>query len=176
MDEFPTLGRLDGIVSDINLVRKRRISIVIAAQTRAQLQHIYGTQGTDVLLSGLATQIVFGGCDTHTASYYSQASGQASIGNKRDDFVRPRPLLTLDEVQSPPRGNCLIFIRYTEPNYAAQLVLCAQLRRFYENPDYQASPMPSVQPRLLPRRGKIELFDHIPLSLGATEHEQDSVG
>lgn len=163
MDEFPTLGRLDGLVADINLVRKRRITIVIAAQTRAQLQHIYGTQGADVLLSGLATQIVFGGCDTHTANYYSQASGQASVGNKKDDFVRPRLLLTLDEVQSPPRGNCLIFMRYTERDYAAQLILSARLRRFYES---NFVPKTGQQPYLLPRRNAMKLLDQVPVITG----------
>jgi len=31
MDEFPALGKLDSLVADVNLVRKRRISIVVAA-------------------------------------------------------------------------------------------------------------------------------------------------
>ena len=46
LDEFPTLGRLDSLVADVNLVRKRRISILIGAQTKGQFHMIYGTEGT----------------------------------------------------------------------------------------------------------------------------------
>jgi len=37
---------------------------------------IYGTEGTQALFTGLATQIVYGGCDHDTADFYSKASGQ----------------------------------------------------------------------------------------------------
>ena len=52
LDEFPTLGKLDGLVTDVNLVRKRRISILIAAQTKGQFHLIYGTEGTQALFTG----------------------------------------------------------------------------------------------------------------------------
>ena len=52
LDEFPTLGKLDGLVADVNLVRKRRISILIAAQTKGQFHLIYGTEGTQALFTG----------------------------------------------------------------------------------------------------------------------------
>ena len=42
LDEFPTLGKLDSLVADVNLVRKRRISILIGAQTKGQFEMIYG--------------------------------------------------------------------------------------------------------------------------------------
>ena len=115
MDKFPALGKLDSLVADVNLVRKRRISIVVAAQTKGLFHLLYGQAGTEALLTGLATQIVFGGCDADTAAYYSKASGQTTeIGQSKraddgsDPVPRGRPLLTSDEVQSPPRGNSLI--------------------------------------------------------------------
>jgi hypothetical protein len=46
LDEFPTLGKLDSLVADVNLVRKRRISILIGAQTRGQFELLYGREGT----------------------------------------------------------------------------------------------------------------------------------
>src|SRR5262245_28610791 len=61
MDEFPALGRLDGLIANINLTRKRRISLVAAAQSLGQLHWLYGEVGADILLTGLARQIVFGG-------------------------------------------------------------------------------------------------------------------
>ena len=36
---------------------------------------IYGTEGTQALFTGLATQIVYGGCDHDTSDFYSKASG-----------------------------------------------------------------------------------------------------
>jgi len=41
LEEFPALGRLDSLVRDINLVRKRRISALTAAQSLAQFDHVY---------------------------------------------------------------------------------------------------------------------------------------
>jgi type IV secretion system protein VirD4 len=161
MDEFPALGKLDSLVADVNLVRKRRISIVVAAQTKGQFHLLYGQAGTEALLTGLATQIVFGGCDADTAVYYSKASGQATeTGTRRradgtqDSYPRGRPLLTSDEVQSPPRGNSLIFARYVDENYAAQVILAARLTRFYERLDWQKRLAEAVnrRPKLLRRR------------------------
>ena len=50
LDEFPTLGKLDSLVADVNLVRKRRISILIGAQTKGQFHLIYGQEGTQSLV------------------------------------------------------------------------------------------------------------------------------
>jgi len=60
LDEFPTLGKLDSLVADVNLVRKRRISIMIGAQTKGQFHMIYGNEGTQALFTGLATQVIYG--------------------------------------------------------------------------------------------------------------------
>ncbi len=141
LDEFPTLGRLDSLVADVNLVRKRRISILIGAQTKGQFHLIYGQEGTQALFTGLATQIVFGGCDAETAEYYSKASGIATADANRDDpnsHLRQRPLLTVDEVITPQSGNCTIFARYVEPVFATQVILTARLTRLYERRDWQA--------------------------------------
>ncbi|MFQ3674534.1 MAG: type IV secretory system conjugative DNA transfer family protein [Aggregatilineales bacterium] len=46
LDEFPTLGKLDSLVADVNLARKRRISITIGAQTKGQFHMIYDSEGT----------------------------------------------------------------------------------------------------------------------------------
>jgi hypothetical protein len=139
LDEFPTLGRLDSLVADVNLVRKRRISIVIGAQTRGQFELLYGREGTQALFTGLATQVVYGGCDADTAEYYSRASGTATTDANRDDpnsHLRQRPLLTVDEVITPQAGNCTIFARYVETGYATQVILNARLTRFYEREDW----------------------------------------
>ena len=52
-------------------------------------------EGTQALLTGLATQIVYGGCDAETAEFYSRASGTAtSQPTAQDAYPRQRPLLT----------------------------------------------------------------------------------
>ena len=138
LDEFPTLGKLDSLVADVNLVRKRRISILIGAQTKGQFHLIYGNEGTQALFTGLATQVVYGGCDADTAEFYSKASGTATQeGSSEDKYSRSRPLLTVDEVITPQIGNCTIFARYVEAGFATQVVLNARLTRFYERVDWK---------------------------------------
>ena len=140
LDEFPTLGRLDGLVADVNLVRKRRISILIAAQTKGQFHLIYGEEGTKALFTGLATQIVYGGGDHDTAKFYSEASGMATVDINPDPHkanMRQRALLTSDEIVNPQDGTCHIFSRFVQTNYAAQVILKAQLTRLYERDDWK---------------------------------------
>jgi type IV secretion system protein VirD4 len=75
LEEFPAMGNLSVIVEQANLVRKRRISFLLACQTIGQLQQIYGKDGAATLLAGMATQIIFGGADKETASYFSSLAG-----------------------------------------------------------------------------------------------------
>jgi type IV secretory pathway TraG/TraD family ATPase VirD4 len=162
LDEFPTLGKLDSLVADVNLVRKRRISILIGAQTKGQFHLIYGQEGTQSLFTGLATQIVFGGCDAETAEYYSKASGIATADANEDDpnsHLRQRPLLTVDEVITPQSGNCTIFARYVEPGFATQVILTARLTRLYERRDWRArfAASKEVEPLRLERGITLEL-------------------
>jgi len=140
LDEFPTLGKLDSIVKDVNLVRKRRISILIGAQSKGQFHSLYGPDGTQTLFAGMATQIVFGGCDFETAEFYSKASGTTTADANPDPSkanFRQRPLLTPDEIITPQDGNATIFARYVEPAYATQVVLTSQLTRLYERSDWK---------------------------------------
>ncbi len=162
LDEFPTLGKLDSLVADVNLVRKRRISILIGAQTKGQFHLIYGQEGTQALFTGLATQIIFGGCDAETAEYYSKASGIATADANKDDpnsHLRQRPLLTVDEVITPLSGNCSIFARYVEPNFATQVILTARLTRLYERRDWRErfAAAKNVEPLLLERGIALDL-------------------
>ena len=160
LDEFPTLGKLDSLVADVNLVRKRRISIMIGAQTKGQFHLIYGNEGTQALFTGLATQVVYGGCDADTADFYSSASGTATQEGSADDkYSRSRPLLTVDEVTTPQIGNCTIFARYVEVGFATQVVLNARLTRFYEREDWKRrlKSGEGVEPLLLERGIALEL-------------------
>jgi type IV secretory pathway TraG/TraD family ATPase VirD4 len=108
------------------------------------------------LFTGLATQIVYGGCDHDTADFYSKASGTTTADANPDPQkanFRQRPLLTVDEVVTPQIGNCTIFARYVEPAFATQVILTARLTRLYEREDWQArfSASKTEEPLLLER-------------------------
>jgi type IV secretory pathway TraG/TraD family ATPase VirD4 len=86
---------------------------IVGAQTKGQFHMIYGTEGTQALFTGLATQIVYGGCDHDTADFYSKASGTTTADANPDPQkanFRQRPLLTVDEVVTPQIGNCVFDI------------------------------------------------------------------
>ena len=129
---------------------------IVGAQTKGQFHMIYGSEGTQALFTGLATQIVYGGCDHDTADFHSKASGTTTADADPEPGkanFRQRPLLTVDEVVTPQVGNCTIFARYVEPAFATQVILTARLTRLYEREDWQARFAASKQeePLLLER-------------------------
>jgi hypothetical protein len=65
----------------------------------------------------------------------------------------------VDEVITPQSGNCSIFARYVEPNFATQVILTARLTRLYERRDWQARFAFSkpVEPLLLERGVTLDL-------------------
>jgi type IV secretory pathway TraG/TraD family ATPase VirD4 len=135
---------------------------MIGAQTKGQFHMIYGNEGTQALFTGLATQVIYGGCDADTAEFYSKASGTATTDANQDDpnsHLRQRPLLTVDEVITPQIGNCTIFARYVEAGFATQIVLNARLTRFYEREDWakHLAKNKDVQPLLLEREMTLRL-------------------
>jgi len=108
------------------------------------------------LFTGLATQIVYGGCDHDTADFYSKASGTTTADANPDPQkanFRQRPLLTVDEVVTPQIGNCTIFARFVEPAFATQVILTARLTRLYEREDWQTrfAASKNEEPLLLER-------------------------
>ncbi len=151
LEEFPAMGNLSVIVEQANLVRKRRISFLLACQTVGQLQNIYGKDGAATLLAGMATQIIFGGADKETAQYFSSLAGnQTRITVKAPVYKNQnpqqqaveRPLLTHDQIISPPhapQGNVIIFTRYVTESYAVNAVILARLTRMYERRDWKAA-------------------------------------
>ncbi|MDH4136712.1 MAG: type IV secretory system conjugative DNA transfer family protein, partial [Anaerolineae bacterium] len=75
LEEFPSLGCLDSLVRDINLVRKRRISVLTAAQTLAQFGGIYGR--------GTAWQKIIGCKSEYPKTYIAApvSSQQRQVGH-----------------------------------------------------------------------------------------------
>jgi type IV secretory pathway TraG/TraD family ATPase VirD4 len=147
LEEFPALGNLSVIVEQANLVRKRRISFLLACQTVGQLHNIYGKDGAATLLAGMATQIIFGGADKETAAYFSSLAGNQTKVLETDHQTQhkrsvERPLLTHDQIISPPhapQGNVILFTRYVTESYAVNAVILARLTRLYERSDWQSA-------------------------------------
>lgn len=149
IDEFPAMGRLNGIVEAVNLFRKRRISILVAAQTLAQFELVYGKIGAEALIAGMGTQVYFGSCDAATARFVSQALGKSTEhirqrgkrydGSIFDPQVRQRDLMSIEEVITPPEGNCTLIHRYSTTTYATQVVLLASLTYMFQREDWQVA-------------------------------------
>jgi type IV secretory pathway TraG/TraD family ATPase VirD4 len=138
LEEFPALGDLSSVVEFANLVRKRRISFILACQTMGQLENIYGRNGSQTLLAGMAFQIIFGGCDQATAKYFSDVAGAGTTRKANEDGriqERQRKLLTPDEIIRPPQGNSTIFGRYVTAEYATYVIVLSRLTRIYERKD-----------------------------------------
>jgi type IV secretory pathway TraG/TraD family ATPase VirD4 len=175
LEEFPALGRLDSLVQDINQVRKRRISVLTAAQSLSQFDHVYPARGeADRLMAGLATRIVFGGCDQRTAEFFSRVSGRQTIaltslsrarrrpGQGLQDTasasLQGRPLLLPDDVIRPGKGTATIFAAYSEAGRADQAIFHAELAPIFKRKDWKLNrlqPKPIfVVPR--PARGQPE--------------------
>jgi type IV secretory pathway TraG/TraD family ATPase VirD4 len=179
IDEFPSLGDLSAIVQFANLVRKRRIAFLIAAQTLGQLEQIYGRNGTETLLAGMAFQIVFGGCDQRTAEHYSRVTGtatQKSAASKTENtYSRGRTLLTPDEIIRPPQGNCTIFGRYVTSEFATYVIILTRLTRIYERHDVQheVSSASKSRARVIRRRAdKVKNEDASKLALQSAANAQ----
>jgi hypothetical protein len=174
LEEFPALGRLDSLVRDINLVRKRRISVLTAAQSLAQFDHVYPGKGeADRLLAGLATKIVFGGCDQRTAEFFSNVSGQqtvalASVSRSEHQryesataSLRSRPLLLPDDLIRPDKGHATVFAAYAhapsdrggESGRAEQAIFHAALTPLFRRADWKLDRVRPNAPLVLIRPG-----------------------
>ena len=154
LEEFPALGRLDSLVRDINLIRKRRISVLTAAQSLSQFDHVYPERGeADRLMAGLATKVVFGGCDQRTSTFFSQLSGQQTValasisraaqrpGTMMHDtssaHLQARPLLLPDDIIRPARGHATLFAAYSADGRAEQAIFHGRLTPFWKRRDWE---------------------------------------
>ncbi len=164
LEEFPALGRLDSLVRDINLMRKRRISVLTAAQSLAQFDHVYPAKGeADRLLAGLATKVVFGGCDGRTAEFFSQLSGQQTLAlasvsqTNRNPYdsatasLRGRALLLPDDVIRPTKGHATVFAAYSARGRAEQAIFHAELAPFFRRRDWNLSGVRPAGPLTVSR-------------------------
>lgn len=117
-DELGTFPKIDGIEAMFSAGRSRKISIVAIIQSFAQLEQNYGKQGMEIITDN--TQLtIFGGFapNSQSAEMLSKAlgeqtvqSGSVSCGKEKSQSLQMigRPLLTVDELKSMPKGQFIV--------------------------------------------------------------------
>lgn len=125
MDEFGTFPKIDGVEAMFSAGRSRKISIVAIIQSFAQLEQNYGKQGMEIITDN--TQLtIFGGFapNSQSAEVLSKAlgeqtvqSGSVSCGKEKSQSLQMigRPLLTVDELKSMPKGQFIVMKTGTHP-------------------------------------------------------------
>ena len=125
LDEFGTFPKIEGAEAMFSAGRSRKISIVAIIQSFAQLEQKYGKEGMEIITDN--TQLtVFGGFapNSQSAEVLSKAlgeqtiqSGSISIGRERSRSIQMigRPLMTVDELKSMPKGQFIVMKTGTHP-------------------------------------------------------------
>ena len=124
-DEFGTFPKIEGAEAMFSAGRSRKISIVAIIQSFAQLEQKYGKEGMEIITDN--TQLtVFGGFapNSQSAEVLSKAlgeqtvqSGSVSLGKEKSQSIQMigRPLMTVDELKSMPKGQFVVMKTGTHP-------------------------------------------------------------
>ncbi|MBR1751925.1 MAG: type IV secretory system conjugative DNA transfer family protein, partial [Ruminococcus sp.] len=124
-DEFGTFPKIEGAEAMFSAGRSRRISIVAIIQSFAQLEQKYGKEGMEIITDN--TQLtVFGGFapNSQSAEVLSKALGEqtvqsGSVSHGKDSSsslqMIGRPLMTVDELKSMPKGQFIVMKTGTHP-------------------------------------------------------------
>ncbi len=124
-DELGTFPKIEGLESMFSAGRSRKISIVAIIQSFAQLEQTYGKEGQEIITDN--TQLtVFGGFapNSQSAEVLSKALGEqtvqsGSVSHGKDNSsslqMIGRPLMTVDELKSMPKGQFIVMKTGTHP-------------------------------------------------------------
>lgn len=124
-DELGTFPKIDGMEAMFSAGRSRKISIVAIIQSFAQLEQNYGKQGMEIITDN--TQLtIFGGFapNSQSAEVLSKAlgeqtvqSGSVSCGKEKSQSLQMigRPLMTVDELKSMPKGQFIVMKTGSHP-------------------------------------------------------------
>jgi len=80
LDELPTLNKVEGLETVLTEGRKYGACALIALQSPAQLESIYGREGARVIAGNCATKVVFAEYDAETAERISKIFGKKEVG------------------------------------------------------------------------------------------------
>ena len=129
LDEFGNMGHIPDFDKLINTLRKRRCSLSLVLQDYQQVTALYGQDAASIiLLSGCASHIIYPGCAPHICSSISDALGQRTVINRRQDPANwelvsqsryfdeiGRPLMTSDEIRMMKQDQALLIHSNRKP-------------------------------------------------------------
>jgi type IV secretion system protein VirD4 len=75
LDEFPRLGKLEGIAGALSTLRSKKIVICVAIQSLAQLDVIYGEKMRRVIVDNCRYTLVLNATDVESQEYFSKRYG-----------------------------------------------------------------------------------------------------
>lgn len=115
LDEFGNLGRIDNFAGIITTLRKRRCSVSLILQEKAQLEALYGRLDAQTIFSGgCGHKLFFSGLDTETCRSLEQALGQNTVydtyyeGVSEHARVLGVPLRRADEIRMLPPDQAIL--------------------------------------------------------------------
>lgn len=118
-DEIGTLPKIEGLEMIFSASRSRKISIVAIIQSLAQLEKTYTKEGAEIISDNCQVTL-FGGFapNSRTAEVMSKNLGSQTVmsGTVSKSRGEPsqslqmieRPLLTIDELKSMPKGHFIV--------------------------------------------------------------------
>lgn len=120
-DEIGTLPKIEGLEMMFSASRSRKISIVAIIQSLAQFEKTYGKEGAEIIVDNCQCTL-FGAFapNSKTAEAMSQNLGKQTVlsgtvtrssgngGTNRQLQMIERPLMTVDELKSMPKGHFIV--------------------------------------------------------------------
>ena len=121
MDEIGTLSKVDGLEMIFSASRSRKVSIVAIIQSLVQFEKTYGKEGAEIIVDNCQCTL-FGAFapNSKTAEAMSQNLGKQTVlsgsvsrsaskdGSSRSLQMIERPLMTVDELKSMPKGHFIV--------------------------------------------------------------------
>lgn len=132
LDEFPRLGKISAITNGLATLRSRGVTFALLVQSLTNLEDIYGSTASKVIMDLCSYKVVLGVTDAASQKYFSEIVGttestQRSISENQDPFsgrgtgysksisetrepiIYPHEFLTLkDVVLITPHGFCRV--------------------------------------------------------------------
>lgn len=120
-DEIGTLPKIEGLEMIFSASRSRRISITAIIQSLAQFEKTYGKEGSEIIVDNCQCTL-FGSFapNSRTAEVMSRNLGSQTVlsgsvsknaggkGSSRTMQMMERPLMTIDELKSMPKGHFIV--------------------------------------------------------------------
>jgi type IV secretion system protein VirD4 len=94
LDEFPRMGKVDGILNALATLRSKKITICPIVQSLAQLDLIYGKEARQVIVDNCQYKAILNATDADTQEYFSRNVGtHERIKISTSQNYHPRDLL-----------------------------------------------------------------------------------